>query len=128
MIADYSAKRVEEVFAILEMDEVTDKSILFKDALAKFLHIVLDDTEGRSWIPFIARCAYDNDEAFALIYDQAIAPFLECLIRAAGDFAQLDRSAEKTVAANKCHCHSNHQLPVFTRHHVARDGVESNSK
>ncbi|MBG3876460.1 DUF1956 domain-containing protein [Desulfovibrio oxamicus] len=85
MIANYAACRFEEAVAILETAEAAEKAIRFEEALISILHIILKDAEPHSWTSFIARCAYDNDEAFALIYDRAIAQLLERLVQAASD-------------------------------------------
>lgn len=89
MIAEYAGKRFEEAVAILETNEAAEKAIRFEEALTNILQVILEDAEPHSWTSFVARCAYDNDEAFALIYDRAIAPLLERLVRAASDFSGL---------------------------------------
>jgi len=87
VIADYAVRRFAEVVSVLEAGGSVEASIRFEEALAKLLHIILEDAEPATWMPFIARCCYDNDEAFALIYDQAIGPLIDTLVRAAGDFS-----------------------------------------
>jgi AcrR family transcriptional regulator len=87
MIAEYAAARFGEVTAILDSGKAVGKAARFEEALTHLLDIILEDAEPHSWTSFIARCAYDNDEALALIYDQAIAPLLESLIRAASEFS-----------------------------------------
>ena len=59
--------------------------LCFEAALIHLLHIVLDNAEPYSWTSFFARCTYDNDEAFAIIHDSAIAPLLDELARSAGE-------------------------------------------
>ncbi len=59
---------------ILETGDPAEKAIHFEEALTNLLHIILENTEPYSWTSFVARCSYDNDEAFALIYDRAVAP------------------------------------------------------
>lgn len=86
-IADYAAGRIEEAVATLETDEVAEKAIRFEEALTRLLRIILEDAEPHSWTSFVARCAYDNDEAFALIHDRAIAPLLDRLVLAASEFS-----------------------------------------
>ncbi|MCX8999871.1 CerR family C-terminal domain-containing protein [Rhizobiaceae bacterium BDR2-2] len=88
MIADYASERCEEVTRILEGVPDEDKAGRFEEALICLLHIILEDAEPHSWTAFVARCTYDNDEAFTLIYDQAIAPLLDRLILAASDFSR----------------------------------------
>lgn len=56
-------------------------------ALSSFLHILLDDAELRSWTTFLACCAYDNDDAFLLVHDQAIAPLQRGLVATAKTIA-----------------------------------------
>ncbi|MFG1244339.1 CerR family C-terminal domain-containing protein [Xanthobacter sp. V7C-4] len=83
MIADYARGRFEEVTALLDEPADADPASRCEKALIHLLHIVLDDAEPHSWTSFLGRCTYDNDDAFALIHDQAIAPLLDHLIRAA---------------------------------------------
>ncbi|MEP9357025.1 MAG: TetR family transcriptional regulator [Azorhizobium sp. 32-67-21] len=83
MIADYARGRFAEVTALLDEPADADPASRFEKALIHLLHIVLDDAERHSWTSFLGRCTYDNDDAFALIHDQAIAPLLDRLIRSA---------------------------------------------
>lgn len=87
MIAGYAHTRFEEVADILDGQSSGDKAARFEEALIHLLHIVLEDTEPRAWTSFLARCVYDNDEAFELIHNQAIAPLLKKLARAASEFS-----------------------------------------
>jgi AcrR family transcriptional regulator len=87
MIADYAADRFGEAAAVLDTDADVEKTIRFEEALVNLLQIILKDAEPHSWTSFVARCAYDNDEAFALIFDRAIAPLLERLVGAASDLS-----------------------------------------
>jgi AcrR family transcriptional regulator len=87
VIADYADNRFAEAVSVLEVGGSAEASLRFEEALVKLLHIMLEDAEPASWTPFVARCCYDNDEAFALIYDQAIAPLIEALVCAAGGFS-----------------------------------------
>jgi AcrR family transcriptional regulator len=87
MIADYAAGRFAESVSILETGDPAEKAIRFEEVLTNLLHVILENAEPYSWTSFVARCSYDNDEAFALIYDRAVAPLLEHLVRAASDFS-----------------------------------------
>lgn len=87
MIADYAANRFEEAIAVLASDEPFDGMVRFEQALTNLLDIMLDEAEPHSWTAFIARCTYDNDEAFVHIYDRAIGPTLERLTEAAAIFS-----------------------------------------
>jgi AcrR family transcriptional regulator len=88
MIAEYARGRFEEITDILENRASAGGAARLEEALIRLLHIMLDDAEPHSWTSFVARCVYDNDEAFALIYEQAIAPLLERLIQAATDYSR----------------------------------------
>ena len=84
-IADYARVRFEEVAQILETRQLGDKFGYFEEALVRLFHLVVEDTEPRAWTSFLARCAFENDEAFALIQDQAISPLMDRLIQSAGE-------------------------------------------
>lgn len=83
MIADYAQGRFEEIGALLHGRTDADPRRRFEAALIHLLRIVLEDSEPRSWTPFLARCTYDNDEAFELIHAQAIKPLVDRLARVA---------------------------------------------
>lgn len=83
MNADYAAGRFEEAVAVLDDDDIPDQAVRLEQALTNFLHVIVENAEPHSWTSFVARCTYDNDEAFAVIYEQAIAPTIERLIRTA---------------------------------------------
>ena len=88
MIAEYARGRFEEITDILENRASAGGAAALEEALIRLLHIMLDDAEPHSWTSFVARCVYDNDEAFALIHEKAIAPLLERLIDAAAGFSR----------------------------------------
>lgn len=90
VISDHVEKRLQDVIGFLEagVDEAVEAKV--EPALIQFLHILLDDTEPRSWTSFFARCAYENDEAYALIHARAINPLLESLLEAVGSRHRCD--------------------------------------
>lgn len=73
--------------AVLDDESAPDLSLRFEKALTQLLCILQEETEPHSWATFVARCMYDNDDAFALIYEQAIAPMLERLVWTASQFS-----------------------------------------
>jgi TetR/AcrR family transcriptional regulator, regulator of cefoperazone and chloramphenicol sensitivity len=81
-IADYAHLRVGALCAILDDPAIASPEERLEKALTGYLRVLLDDAEPCTWASFFARCAYDNDEAFQLIHDQAIAPFQEKLVAA----------------------------------------------
>lgn len=93
-IAEYASLRFEEIAGILDAPQAGNKAARFENALTALLHFLLDDSEPHAWTMFVARCAYDNDEAFALIHEQAVAPLLEHLIRFASDLSKRDPKDE----------------------------------
>jgi AcrR family transcriptional regulator len=89
-IADYVRGRFEEVAPLLSKGSDGDPASRFEAALVHLLHIVLENAEPHSWTSFVARCTYDNDEAFAIIHDQAIAPLIDGLVRTVGEISGND--------------------------------------
>ncbi|KPH81398.1 CerR family C-terminal domain-containing protein [Bosea vaviloviae] len=94
MISDYAAGRFEEAIALLDVAKPSERAAHFEQALTELMHIIMEDAEPHSWTSFVARCAYDNDEAFALIHERAIAPLLKHLVQAASDFTGRDPGDE----------------------------------
>jgi AcrR family transcriptional regulator len=94
-IADYMSGRFEEVALMLCQGADGDAALRFEAALAHLLHIILEDAEPHSWTSFVARCIYDNDEAFAIIHERAIAPLIDRLVQAAGPASM--RNADATA-------------------------------
>lgn len=96
-IADHARLRMASVCAILDDPNTASPVDRVERSLTMCLHLLLDDTEPRSWTDFFARCAYDNDEAFQLIHDHAIAPIQEKLVVAVRAIASptLDDEAVK---------------------------------
>lgn len=87
MIAKYATARFHEAMAVLDDESEPELSVRFEQALTHLLRILMEDAEPHSWTAFVARCAYDNDDAFALIHKQAIAPLLERLAQTASQFS-----------------------------------------
>ncbi|HBO2879739.1 TPA: CerR family C-terminal domain-containing protein [Pseudomonas aeruginosa] len=88
MIADYARQRFDEVTKILDDDSTVGATGATEKALHHLLHIILSDAEPHSWTSFVARCAYENDEAFSLIHTQAIEPMMARLVQAASAIPQ----------------------------------------
>jgi len=87
MIAEYAANRFAEAAALLDDTPDIELSVRFERALIQVLHTMLDEAEPHAWTAFVARCAYDNDDAFALIHERAIAPLQKRLVHAASQFS-----------------------------------------
>lgn len=87
MIAEYAATRFSEAVTVLDDESEPELSVRFEQALTRLLRILLEEAEPHSWTAFVARCAYDNDDAFALIHRQAIAPLLARLVQTASQFS-----------------------------------------
>lgn len=94
VIADYARDRFEEVSSILVNQQSSDIAERLEKALLHLLHIILRDTEPRAWTSFVARCAYENDQAFALIHNKAIAPLLDSLIQIASEVGRREARDE----------------------------------
>jgi len=88
MIAEYAAHRFAEAAALLDdTSDVDELSVRFELALIQLLHTMLEEAEPHAWTAFVTRCAYDNDDAFALIHERAIAPLQARLVHAASQFS-----------------------------------------
>ena len=87
MIAEYAANRFVEAAALLDDTSNVELSARFELALIQLLHTMLEEAEPHAWTAFVARCAYDNDDAFALIHERAIAPLQKRLVHAASQFS-----------------------------------------
>jgi AcrR family transcriptional regulator len=87
MIAGYVADRFGEAAALLDDASDVGLSVRFENALIQLLHIILEEAEPHAWTAFVARCAYDNDDAFALIHERAIVPLQARLVHAASQFS-----------------------------------------
>ncbi|WP_339860112.1 CerR family C-terminal domain-containing protein [Thalassospira alkalitolerans] len=85
MIAEHAAGRFDKALDPLDDNSIADKTVRLEQALTNFLNIILENAEPYSWTSFVARCTYDNDEAFTVIYERAIAPMLERLVQTASD-------------------------------------------
>lgn len=81
MISEYARERFEEVNQLLDEQVEGGRFKAFENALLHLLHIIISDTEPHSWTSFVARCAYENDEAFSLIHRQAVEPMLQRLVQ-----------------------------------------------
>lgn len=86
-IAEYVLGRFEEATAVLDDDHSGSGVLRLELALINILHIIVEEAEPYSWSSFVARCTYDNDEAFVLIYEKAIGPTLHRLVQAASDIS-----------------------------------------
>ncbi|KAF7600502.1 MAG: TetR family transcriptional regulator [Candidatus Dactylopiibacterium carminicum] len=92
MIAGYAADRFEEAASLLDDAPDSELSVRFEQTLIQLLNIILEEAEPHAWTAFVARCAYDNDDAFALIHQRAIAPLQARLMQVVSQFT--GRSAD----------------------------------
>jgi AcrR family transcriptional regulator len=81
VIADHARKLTEIIVVQLDDPSTGSPGYRLEEALQRFLHIMLDDSAPRSWTAYLVRCATEDDEAFHLIYDQALAPLHKSLVR-----------------------------------------------
>jgi AcrR family transcriptional regulator len=82
VIADYARDRVGALVVSLDAATASDVGQGLDAALRGFLRLMLEDSEPRAWTTFLARCATEDDAAFHLIFDQALAPLHASLVRA----------------------------------------------
>jgi len=88
VIADYARELVDTLVVRLDNPSTGSAIERLEDALAGFVQIMLGDSEPQSWTAFLARCVAEDDDAFRLIYDYALAPFQRSLERVVEVIAQ----------------------------------------
>ena len=88
-IADHARARFAEVADILDPLRPGEKAGRLEAALVHLFRVVLEDVEPRAWTPFVARCAYENDDAFTIIHQRAVAPMLERLVQSASELLSI---------------------------------------
>lgn len=79
-IAAYVRVRLGEIAEELNQANTEDPLSSIETALVKFLYLVVDDAKPRAWTAFLARCIQENDDAYLLIHEEAIAPFQQRLV------------------------------------------------
>jgi len=94
VIADYARDRFAEVIELLDGSAAADPGRCLGEALAHLLEIVVENAEPHSWTSFLARCVYENDEAYALIHETAVAPLVDRLSLTAAMLADRDLDSE----------------------------------
>lgn len=94
VIAEYARDRFAEVIEILDRSVAEDADHCLEEALVHLLQIVVENAEPHAWTSFLARCVYENDEAYALIHEIAVAPLLDRLILAAATLVDHKHDAE----------------------------------
>lgn len=94
MIADYVASRFEEAVGVLDGEAHDEGALRLEAALMNILYIMVEDAEPHSWTSFVARCTYDNDDAFVIIYERALHPLLERLMKAAAEISGISWNDE----------------------------------
>lgn len=92
MIGDYAAERLTEVAAPLAGE--APPALRLETALNSLLLLILSDQPSMPWTAFLARCCHENDAAFALIHDTAIAPMVARMVAVAGELHGPDTPRE----------------------------------
>lgn len=79
-IADYARERVEPVVVRLGETGQADHAARIDEALDGFIRLVIG-SETEKWTPFFVRCEHDADDAFRMIYEEAVARFERALTK-----------------------------------------------
>jgi AcrR family transcriptional regulator len=87
-IANQVQARVEALLARLDDPCAASAERRLEEVLSGFLEIVRDQSAPDDWTAYLAHGATDDDEAFHLIYEQALAPLRTSLLRAAHGLAR----------------------------------------
>lgn len=78
-IADYARERMEPVIVRLRDVDRADRDTRIDEALSSFFCLVVGGSEPEAWISFFIRCERDADDAFRMIYEEAVFRFERAL-------------------------------------------------
>jgi AcrR family transcriptional regulator len=78
-IADYARERMEPVVVRLRDADRADRATRIDEALSSFFYIVVGGSEPEAWTSFLVRCERDADDAFRMIYEEAVLRFERAL-------------------------------------------------
>lgn len=77
-IADFARERMEPVVGHLRDADRADHATRIDQALDGFIRLVVG-SEAEEWNPFFVRCEHDADDAFRMIYEEAVFRFERAL-------------------------------------------------
>ena len=77
-IADFARERMEPVVGHLRDADRADHATRIDQALDGFIRLVIG-SDAEEWTPFFVRCEHDADDAFRMIYEEAVARFERAL-------------------------------------------------
>lgn len=92
-IADYARERIEPVVVRLGDGSRGDHATRIDEALSSFIHLVIG-LEAETWTPFFVRCERDADDAFRMIYEEAVFRFERALTKTAAEAIGCDAGDE----------------------------------
>jgi AcrR family transcriptional regulator len=78
--ADYARERMKPVVGHLRDADRADHMTRIDEALDDFIRLVIG-SDAEEWTPFFVRCEHDADDAFHMIYEEAVARFERALTK-----------------------------------------------
>lgn len=93
-IADTAREIAEPIIARLSDRDRAEGAQRIAEALSGYFHFLVGGSELRSWDLFFLRCEREGDEAFRLIYDEAVGRFACALIEATAEILDSDPENE----------------------------------
>lgn len=81
-IGDEAAHLVQPLIDRLDAASKDGLEQRLEAAVSGFVDVMLDEAAPRAWARFLARCTAEDDDAFAMIYDRALAPLQRSLVHA----------------------------------------------
>lgn len=79
VIADHTRDIIDPVIAKLRDIDRADGVRRIDEALSSFFRLLGVGVEPQAWVSFVVRCEHDADDAFRMIYEQAVGRFAQAL-------------------------------------------------
>lgn len=93
-IADYARDIIDPVVVKLRDVGRTDGVRRIDEALGSFFRLLVGGVEPQAWVSFVVRCEHEADDAFRLIYEQAVGRFARALTDTVAEVVGCDRDDE----------------------------------
>ncbi|WP_245434664.1 CerR family C-terminal domain-containing protein [Methylocystis rosea] len=93
-IADYARERITGVVARLRDSHRADQTTRIDEALSSYIDLVIGASEPEAWTSFFVRCEHEADDAFRMIYEEAVVRFGRALTEAVAEAIGRDADDE----------------------------------
>jgi AcrR family transcriptional regulator len=82
VIADFAREKMNSVVALLQEGDRANLLDRINQAVRRYFCLVVGSAEPETWVSFFVRSERDADDAFRIIYEEAVARFARALIQA----------------------------------------------